>query len=143
MKPNYHEDLYGWAMANATLMREGKMDELDRQNIIEELESMGGNQYDQLVNRLGILMAHLLKWRYQSSHRSRSWELTIKDQCNRIKRLIKHNPSLKNRTEEAMEEAYEDALLLAEKETGLNAETFPPQCPYIFEQCLSEEFFPD
>ena len=38
---------------------------------------MGHSTEDQLVNRLGSLLAHLLKWRYRPSHRGNSRRLAI------------------------------------------------------------------
>lgn len=140
--PKYDKDYYGWIMANAQLMREGKMSEVDIENLIEEMESMGGNQYNQLVNRLCVLIAHLLKWQYQPALQGRSWTLTIKEQRRKVKRIIAHNPSLKGRIDEAFREAYEDALFQAERETGLLESAFPTECPYSFEHCLDEEFYP-
>jgi hypothetical protein len=37
--PKHDEDFYGWAMANASLLKQGKMKEVDMEHIIEELES--------------------------------------------------------------------------------------------------------
>lgn len=42
-------------MANAVPMREEKMDELDVENLIEEIESMGRSQNNQLMNHLSVL----------------------------------------------------------------------------------------
>jgi hypothetical protein len=53
--------------------------------------------------------------------------------------LIKHNPSLKAK----IKTAFLEALILAEKETGLEGNTFPIECPYTFEECLEEEFYPE
>lgn len=43
---------------------------------------------------------------------------------------------------EILIEAYEDAVELARKETGLPAETFPAVCPYSSEQILSDDYYP-
>ncbi len=130
-------------MANAQLLREGKVTQIDLDNLIEEIESMVGNQYNEFVNRLRLLLAHLLKWQYQPGLQSRSRRLTLKEQRKQIQRLIKHNPSLKAKIKTAFLEAYEEALILAEKETGLEGNTFPIECPYTFEECLEEEFYPE
>ena len=39
---------------------------------------------------------HLLKWQFQSNLRSRSWQLTIKEQRLRLEKLLAENPSLKS-----------------------------------------------
>jgi hypothetical protein len=142
MYPKYDEDFYGWTIATAQLMREGKMNELDIENLIEEIESMGRSEKRQLVNRLSVLITHLLKWHYQPSLQGRSWHLTIEHQRRQLKKLFKGNPSLKNKSKEILKESYEDACIQAESETGLLRSVFPSNCPYTFEQCLDEEFYP-
>lgn len=141
--PKYEEDFYGWVMANAQFLKAGNLSEIDLENLIEELISLGGNQYDQLVNRLAVLMAHLLKWQYQPNFRGRSWSGTLKEQRLRIKSVIKKNPSLKNKITEAVTEAYESSLAIVEKETRIDLKLLPVDCPYSFEQCLDSEFYPE
>ncbi|CAB4218681.1 Protein from unkown function DUF29 [uncultured Caudovirales phage] len=143
MIPKYEEDFYGWSMAMAGLLKERRMTELDYDNLIEEIESMGRSNIDQLTNRLAVLITHLLKWHYQPSLQSKSWKLTIAEQRRKIKRIIKKNPSLKNKIDEAFADAYDDAIYQAEAETGLLLSTFPKGCPYTFEQCLDDEFYPE
>ena len=45
----------------------------------EELEDMGAAKERELESRLGVLMAHLLKWIFQSERRGNSWIATIKE----------------------------------------------------------------
>lgn len=143
MIPKYEEDFYGWSMAMAGLLKERRMMDLDYDNLIEEIESMGRSNIDQLTNRLAILLTHLLKWYYQPAFQGKSWKLTIAEQRRKIKRIIKKNPSLKNKIDEAFADAYDDAIHQAEAETGLFLSTFPKDCPYTFDQCLDDEFYPD
>lgn len=44
MIPRYEDDFYGWAMAEADLLRQRRLNELDIDNLIEELESMGASE---------------------------------------------------------------------------------------------------
>ena len=143
MIPKYEEDFYGWSMAMAGLLKERRMTELDFDNLIEEIESMGRSNFDQLTNRLAVLIAHLLKWKYQSNLKGHSWFYTIREQRGKVKRIISQNPSLKSRLDEAFAYAYKDAVYQAARETGLNEKDFPSQCPYTFDQCLDDEFYPD
>lgn len=53
--------------------------EVDIDGLIEEIESMGASERRELINRLAVLLAHLLKWQYQPSFRGRSWQLTLKE----------------------------------------------------------------
>lgn len=147
MKPNlkstYEKDFYAWTAANALLMKEGKMDELDIENLIEEIESMGRSEKWELINRLSVLISHLLKWQYQTSLRGRSWELTIKEQRRHIDYHLKETPSLKGKIDEILKESYQLALIKAEKETGLNGSTFPQECPYDFQNIIDDGFYPE
>lgn len=105
----YEKDFYAWAIHNAQLLREGKLSEVDIENIAEEIEDMGKSEKRELINRLAVLIAHLLKWKFQSSRRSNSWKYPVKEQRLRLNRLMKESPSLKNELEKRIHEAYEDA----------------------------------
>ena len=143
MQPKYNEDFYGWAMTNASLLKQGKVKEADMEHIIEELEEMGSNKENELFSRLALLISHLLKWHFQPNFRSHSWTNTIKEQRFRIKRVLKKNPGLKGELDETFQDAYTAAIFRATDETGLDEKTFPAQCPYTFEQIMDEEFYPE
>ncbi|HEY9850931.1 MAG TPA: DUF29 domain-containing protein [Leptolyngbyaceae cyanobacterium] len=138
----YDTDFYAWTQEQAKLLREGNLECLDISNLVEEIESLGKQEQQELVNRLGILIGHLLKWEFQSENRSRSWFATIREQRRRIHRLLKKNPSLKSYLPEALGEASEDGLDLAVRETSLSYKVFPSECAYNLEQILDANFFP-
>lgn len=91
MSDLYHRDFYAWAGEQAALLRAGDLSAADTANIAEEIEGMGHSLRDQLTNRLGVLLAHLLKWHYQPSHRGNSWRLTIRERRRRACRLLSRN----------------------------------------------------
>ena len=127
--PDYHEDGYGWAMAQAALMRAGAVDQLDWANIIEEIESVGSSEYNALESALRLLLTHMLKWEHQPAFRSRSWYLTIREQHRQYRRRIDRNPGLKPHLDEVRDEAYRQARVAAQAETGLAIEAFPVDAP--------------
>jgi len=139
----YERDFYAWANEQAALLRAGKLESADIENIAEEIESMGRSEKRELVNRLAVLLLHLLKWRFQPSLRGNSWRLTIKEQRYRLRRHMNDNPSLKSQSGEAMSDAYGLAQINAEQQTGLALKTFPEACPFTFEQAMSDDFWPD
>jgi hypothetical protein len=143
MHPKYEEDFYGWAMKNASLLKQGKFNEADIENIIEEIESMGRSEKSQLMNRFSVLIAHLLKWQFQPDFRGRSWHGTIKEQRKRAKMLLKENPSLKSKLSDTFADAYELAIDQIEKETPIDLKILPLECPYTIEQALDDNFFPE
>jgi hypothetical protein len=141
--PNLYEtDFYAWTQEQASLLRKQQWSQLDLLNLIEEIESLGKQQRQELRNRLSVLIGHLLKWEYQSSMRSRSWLATIRVQRRDTLRLLKDNPSLKPYLEDALAEAYENGRDLAMGETDLPEQTFPVECPYSLTEILDNSFYP-
>jgi hypothetical protein len=141
--PRYEEDHYGWSLATAELLRHKKYHEVDMDHVIEDLEDMARSDVRELISRLAILMAHLLKWQFQPDFRSRSWSGSIGEQRRRLRRLLKESPGLKTRIDESCEEAFGDSLMILQKETPIDLKILPVQCPYTFDQCMDEAFFPD
>jgi hypothetical protein len=139
----YERDFYAWANQQATLLRTGKLSDADIAHIAEEIESMGKAEKRELVSRLTVLLAHLLKWRYQPPYRGPSWEVTIRNQRRDLTDHLADNPSLSARLPEALASSYERAVDNAYAETGLPKATFPPHCPWPFDQILDAQFWPD
>ena len=141
---NTHEtDFYSWTQEQASLLRQGRLGELDSANLMEEIEDMGRSERRELINRLAVLLAHLLKWQYQPERRSNSWKSTIKEQRRKVARVLRLNPGLKPNMADSLEDAYGDSVLIAARETGLDENAFPAECPWTVPQALDNEFWPD
>ncbi|MBW4558907.1 MAG: DUF29 domain-containing protein [Trichormus sp. ATA11-4-KO1] len=138
----YESDFYAWTQQQVNLLHEREWNQLDLPNLIEEIASLGKRERQELRNRLSILIAHLLKWEFQSAKRSRSWLSTIRVQRREIIKLLSENPSLKPYIEEALPEAYENARDLASGETNLPFSTFPQQALYSLTEIQSDRFYP-
>lgn len=138
---DYENDFYAWTQQQAQLLRNQKLNHIDWNHLAEEIEDMGRSEKRQLESRLEILIIHLLKWQFQPNLRSRSWQLTIKEQRLRLEKLFIENPSLKTHLQDVKEKIYPLAVINAEKETGLA--TFPETCPYDLTQIFLVEFFPE
>ena len=138
----YHQDYHAWMDRHAQLLREGRFGEIDQEHLIEELESMGKRERNELVSRLIILIAHLLKWQYQPEQRTRSWRGSIVEQRVQVRREMRLSPSLKPFFPSAILEAYPDALHIAVQETELHEQVFPKACPYTDQMILDEEYWP-
>ncbi|SKB13026.1 conserved hypothetical protein [Planktothrix sp. PCC 11201] len=142
MNSTTHEtDFYAWTQEQVQLLKTGQLNQIDWQNIAEEIEDMGRSEQRQLESRLEVLIMHLLKWQFQPNLRSRSWQLTIKEQRLRLEKLLQKNPSLQPNLTEAIEDVYPLATLSAERETGLSL--FPETCLYTLTEILSDEFLPE
>ena len=143
MSQSHHTDFYAWAMEQAAFLREGRLASADIANIAEEIESLGRAEKRELVDRLAVLLLHLLKWRFQPGFRSASWNSSIREQRIRLRDHLHDNPSLKTHVDEAVSRAYELAVIGAARETGLSEADFPTRSPYRFEQVLDDGFWPD
>ncbi|WP_083235034.1 DUF29 domain-containing protein [Candidatus Marithrix sp. Canyon 246] len=118
-------DFYRWSMETADALRMGHYADVDMQAVALELENMGASERRELINRLAVLLMHLLKWQYQPGIRSRRWELTLIEQRREIQDLLEDNLSLKHQLE-----------------TNLPQKTFPKECPCNIEEIMLESFYP-
>ncbi len=142
-RPLYDQDFYAWANEQAGLLRAGRLSEADIEHIAEEIESMGRSEKRELVNRLRVLLLHLLKWQLQPSRRGASWEGSIINTRDELDGLLHDNPSLKSQTAEAVEAAYRRAVVDAVAETGLKKTSFPTTCPWDYNQITDLDFWPE
>lgn len=140
---SYDQDFYLWFADQARLLRAGTWQQLDIEHLAEELEDTGKREKRALRSRTVVLLAHLLKYRFQPQHRSASWNGAIREQRKQLAELLNDSPSLKPRLEEDLQDSYISARLLAAGETGLAETSFPEQCPYSIDQLLDQDFWPD
>jgi hypothetical protein len=90
-----------------------------------------------------VLLTHLLKWRYQSQHRSTSWAGTIVEHRRRVREEIEDSPSLAGYPGEVFGRCYRAAREQAAAETGLPKSRFPQTSPFTVDRTLDPEFLPD
>jgi len=147
----YETDYWLWTQHNIKLLRQGKLNKIDIEHIIEELEDMGKSTRRELASRLIVLLAHLLKWQYQLKHLSElhsefqgnSWRSSINEQRKQLERLLRDNPSLKKQMPDTITEIWKDSVDLAHQDTGLSLDTFPTECPYQLTQVFEITWFPE
>lgn len=137
------DDFALWAAEQAALLNSGRLDRVDIENIVGELEYLGGSQKSEIEKRLRVLLAQLLKWEFQHGQRSNSWRATLIEQRTEIAEVIRRSPSLKRYPANVVARAYEVAALRASGETGFPLATFPETCPYTIEQILDPSYLPD
>jgi len=138
----YEQDLFAWTQQQVNLLTHQRWHELDVENLIDELEGMARRDRREMINRLIILIAHLLKWEFQTDHQSGSWRGSIQEQRLQLNGLLEDSPSLHQQFIESLEKAYPQAVKLASKETELPTTKFPNECPYELAQLLDEDFLP-
>src|SRR5207302_1500319 len=137
---DYERDFYSWCLEQGRLLREGRFDAVDRDNVAEEIESLGREQFNKLESALRVLLVHISKWDHQPQRRGRSWLLSIRAQRLELDDVLVDNPGLKGRVGEAITRAYRKARVEAAKESGLDEDEFPDRCPYSWEQITERAF---
>jgi predicted DNA-binding ribbon-helix-helix protein len=138
----YEQDFYLWLQTNINLLKEGNFAEIDLENLLEELESMGRSDQNALKSNLRIILMHLLKYKYQSKKQTNSWLYTIREHRIRLEDTFKTSPSLYRFFEDIFNESYQDARELAAAETGLSIQIFPLESPFTTEEVLNPDFLP-
>ena len=139
----YETDHAAWLERQTTLLKGGRLAELDIEHLAEELEWAMGNERREIYKGLRILMVHLLKWQHQPAQRSASWAGTIRVQRKDLGKLLKDNPSLRRYLATEALDAYADAVELASFETGIPEADFPAANPYGLDALLDKDFWPD
>jgi len=139
---SYDSDIAAWANQQAWFIRHKKFDLLDIEHLAEEIEDVSKSEQRELASRMAVLIAHLLKWQFQSERRGKSWALTIRNQRKAIERHLKQVPSLKPNLKdtELLDIIWGDAVYQANKETGL--EDFPENCTWAVENILAQGWLP-
>ena len=96
LKPSLSEvDYYAWLVEQAAHLRAHRVNELDYEALVEELEDMGRSERRAVESHLKNLLLHLLKWSRQTKRRSRSWRDSIDTSRDALTDLLDDSPSLR------------------------------------------------
>jgi len=156
LKELYEKDFYLWVMENLRLLKERRYEEVDWENLLEEIEDMGRSELRSVISYISIILEHLYKLENfkVSQEMENSWIKSTINARLELSRLYRKNPSLVKKSEEELQEAWEDAVKsligwfkYPENKTlakqffgGIPTEKdFPDKCPYTFEQVLEYE----
>lgn len=122
----YERDYHEWVEDVVNKLRARDFERLDLENLIEEVESLGISDKNEILSRLATLLEHLLKRIYVDMPQEfNGWERTIREQRRRIKRSLKISPSLARFFVEVFDYAFVDALDEVRQENGYKSVTFP------------------
>ncbi|HAG80663.1 MAG TPA: DUF29 domain-containing protein [Cyanobacteria bacterium UBA11162] len=107
----YESDFLLWTQDTVAKLKARDFDHLDLENLIEEVETLGRSEKQELESRLETLLAHLLKRIYVNMPDCfNGWENTIREQRRRIFLRLKNTPSLKAYWDQAFQDAWFLAL---------------------------------
>jgi hypothetical protein len=143
VKTLYETDLNLWLQETVKLLKQKKLDQLDIDNLIEEIEAMGRSEKKGLRSNLEQLLMHLLKWKYQPNKRTGSWERSILEHRNRILEDLEDSPSFNPYFEDIFDKCYQNARKYAKAETNLPLNIFPEVCPFTKTEILTSDYLPN
>lgn len=140
-RPTLHDsDLYTWVQEQTALLRAGRVEALDLDNIAEELSDVGLNEYYRLQSAVEIIILHVINWDHQPERRTRSWALSIAEHRERALIQLRKSPGLKSSLEEVQQDAFRLARLGAVRQMKRPQETLPTDCPYAWDDILNRPF---
>ncbi len=140
--PTYDTDFYAWMQVQADAIRARDLARLDITHLAEEIESLGIADEHAIIQQLQRLLAHLLKWQYQPTHRARSWRRCIDQARDAITDRITRSPSLHDFPAQRLALAYRRARRDAMTDTGLPLTSFPETCPWALADVLTDDWWP-
>ncbi len=107
----YERDFALWINETVEQLKSGNFSEIDLENLIDEVESLGRSQRKAVRSYLLRLLEHLLKRCYVLMPDCyRGWEIEIRNFRRELKQEFKDSPSLKRFMLEILTESYQDAL---------------------------------
>ncbi|MBE9235966.1 DUF29 domain-containing protein [Anabaena aphanizomenioides LEGE 00250] len=140
----YEFDDYLWLEQTIKLLKAKDLDNLDWDNLIEELESLGRNNFNKVRSLLRQIIIHILLlqyWEKEYDRNYRHWRgeiIAFRDDLNNS--LTK---TLRNKLCDELDRTYHISLKLVIEKTGLSPELFPDNCPYSLEQLLDDNWYPE
>jgi hypothetical protein len=141
----YEEDFPLWAERQAALLRAGRFDELDLENLIEEVEDLSRRERKSVESYLETILEHLLTVTLSPAERPRrGWLVTIDKQ--RLKLARELTPTLRKHLETELPALYAGLRRPVARE--LAKDRVPPDAlaaarPYRLEQILDPDWYPD
>ena len=120
----YDQDLNLWVEDTIAKLKAGDFQNLDIENLIDEIEGVTNSDKREIENRLKRLIEPILKRCYVSKPDCyRGWEVTIINQRDQLRRLLRQSPSLKRHCLQSFDDSFDTALELVR--TGYDQTAFP------------------
>jgi hypothetical protein len=124
-------DYIAWLDETIALLQQKNFAQVDWENLIEEIESLGRSQKRELRNRLTTLLEHGLKLCYSDYVQDyRGWRETIGRSQREIQELLTDSPSLKQYWDEVFLDCYATALKTLRDNSDYQSFDFPDDCPF-------------
>lgn len=136
----YETDYNQWLKETVKQLRERNFEQVDWDNLIEEIESMGKSDRRALMSLLTRLIEHLLKLAYWQEEKKRSgnhWAAAIVNFRAQIQHRLEDSPSLKTELAAMYDKVYPVAIKSVSQLFSLNSDAH-----ISLEQTLDDNWFP-
>jgi hypothetical protein len=142
-KSLYDTDFVEWTAYASELLRQGRFDEIDLENLIEEIEDLGKSEQSAVLLQLTRMVMHLVKHTIQPQRSGASWRSSFVDARRQILHKLEISPSLRRHLQNALQMAYQEAVRDALDETGLAGSAknlgIPAACPFSLTDLLEKD----
>lgn len=141
----YDTDYQCWLEQTLEQLRAKDFGNLDLENLIEEIESLGKRDKRSISSYLMRLCEHLLKLKYWQSEREtcfRGWRSEIRNFRLQIQGILKDSPSLRNHLQDNFVVEYQNGRKLFLDGSGLESLQIPKEPAFTLEQALDEDWLP-
>ena len=137
--PLHERDFNLWLEQTALAIQNRNIDAMDWDNLLDEIEDMGASQKRALDSYMQRLIEHILKLKYWHSEVERcrnGWMQEVTNFRNRINRILKKNPSLKNYLAAEYSDIYQDAVKVMKFQFEIPNDNFVP-----LDKIMEENFY--
>jgi len=141
LKQLYETDENLWLESTIELLKQKQFNQLDLENLIEELISLGKRDLAKAKSLLRQIIIHILLlqyWQVEYQRNYRHWMGEIKTFRYDLNNHLTTN--LINKLQDDLENIYQSAVDFVKTKTDLTI--FRENCPYTLLQLLDENYLP-
>lgn len=141
----YDTDYQLWLDQTAAHLKVRDFGQIDLENLIEEIESLGRSEKRAISSYLMRLCEHLLKIKYWESEREmclRGWSREIINFRLQIQDELEASPSLRSFLQDVFVKQYQNGRKLFLNASELDAKRVPEAPDFTLEQALDEDWLP-
>ena len=138
----YEQEYDQWLEETVKILKNRQLDQLDYDNLIEELETLGRSEKNAVKSLLLQVIIHLLLlqfWTEEKERNSNHWSAEII--TFRVQLEDRLTTNLRNYLRSELDKIYQNACLIVNKKVQLT--NLPDRYPYSLEELLQKDWFPE